>query len=130
MRTVKSAFSNGSFEFQKGDTKVRLNWLVGAVLAAAIAVPASAQIGIYVRTGPPAPRYERRSDAPGPGYVWVDGYWAPQGRHYVWVGGRWQQPPYAGAYWNHSHYDHEQKGWRLHEGHWDHEDHDRHDDHR
>jgi len=106
---------------------VKLNWLLGTVFAMSMVVPASAQIGIYVRTGPPAVRYEERGNAPGPGYAWVDGYWAPQGRHYRWVAGRWQQPPYEGAYWSHSHYDHERQGWRLHEGHWDHEDHGNHD---
>ena len=108
---------------------MKLKWLISAVLAAAVVVPAAAQISIHFRTGPPATRYERRGDAPGPGYVWVDGYWAQQGRHYQWVEGRWQQPPYENGYWSHPHYDHEREGWRMHEGHWDHEDHGNHDDH-
>ncbi|HWX52999.1 MAG TPA: hypothetical protein VN176_00265 [Verrucomicrobiae bacterium] len=108
---------------------MKLNWLVTAVLAGAVVVSASAQIGIYIRTGPPANRYERRSEAPGPGYSWVEGYWTPNGNRYAWVPGRWQQPPYEGAYWNHPHYDHERQGWRMHEGHWDHEDHNNHDNH-
>ena len=32
---------------------MQLKWLLTAVLAAAVVVPASAQIGIYIRTGPP-----------------------------------------------------------------------------
>jgi hypothetical protein len=103
----------------------RLNWVVAAVLAAAIAVPASAQVGIYFRVGPPAVRYEERTVAPGPGYYWVEGYWAPNGRHYRWVPGHWERAPFEGAYWSHPHYDHERDGWRFHEGHWDHENHDR-----
>ena len=102
---------------------MKLNWLLGAVFAAALVVPASAQVSIYVRTGPPPVRYEQRVQAPGQGYIWVDGYWTPQGRHYRWVAGRWEQPPFQGAYWSHPHYDHERQGWRLHEGHWDREDH-------
>jgi hypothetical protein len=118
-------------EFLKGDTKVKLKWLFGVVLAAAVVVPAAAQVSIYFRTGPPAARYERRGDAPGPGYTWTDGYWNQQGHRYQWVAGRWQQPPFEGGYWHHAHYDHERQGWRLHEGHWDHEDHGHndHDDH-
>jgi WXXGXW repeat (2 copies) len=111
---------------------VQLNWILGAACAMALVVPASAQVSIYIRSGPPPIRYEQRTQAPiSPGYVWVDGYWAPQGRHYQWVPGRWQQPPYEGAHWNHPHYDHYKQGWQLHEGHWTHEDNDKgrgHDD--
>ena len=106
---------------------MKLNWLVGAVLVAAVAVPASAQLRIYIRTGPPPVRYERHYESPGPGYVWTDGYWNQDRGRYVWVGGRWQQPPYEGGYWSHPHYDHDRQGWRMHEGHWDHEDHGHHD---
>jgi hypothetical protein len=59
-------------------------------------------------------RYERRPPAPGPGYAWVPGVW--------------RQPPYAGAYWSHPHWDHYSDGWHYHEGHWDREDHDDHHD--
>lgn|SRR5882757_7325317 len=111
---------------------MKMKWLLGTVFAMALVVPASAQFSVYVRTGPPAVRYEERTSPPAQGYIWVDGYWTPQGRHYQWVPGRWQQPPYEGAYWSHPHYDHERQGWRLHEGHWDREDHgnrDNHDNH-
>jgi hypothetical protein len=65
---------------------------------------------------------------PGPGYAWVDGYWFWGGGRYEWRPGVWQRPPYAGAYWNHPHYDHYDRGWAYHEGHWDHEDHGDHHD--
>src|ERR1700688_488981 len=108
---------------------MRLNWMYGLLLATAFTIPALAQIGIYVGSAPPPMRYEERGPEPGPGYAWVDGYWAPHGRrHYEWVGGRWDGAPYEGAHWNHPHYDHYRQGWQMHEGHWDHEDHDR--DHR
>ena len=29
---------------------------------------------------------------PGPGYAWVDGYWAFQGRQRVWTNGFWRAP--------------------------------------
>ena len=103
----------------------------GAAVAAALAIPAAAQVSVGVRIGrtpPPPLRYEVRSRAPGPGYVWVDGYWGWDRGRYVWMPGVWQRPPYAGAYWNHPHYDHYADGWHLHEGHWDREDHDDHHD--
>jgi hypothetical protein len=39
--------------------------------------------------------------APGPDYVWIDGYWAwdYNYREYVWVQSHWELAPYAGAYW-------------------------------
>jgi hypothetical protein len=110
---------------------MKLNWICGLLFATALSVPSSAQIGIYIGSAPPPLRYEERGPEPGPGYAWVEGYWAPNGRHYRWVAGRWDRPPYEGAYWNHPHYDHQRQGWQLHEGHWDHENHDQHhgDDH-
>ena len=100
----------------------------GSAIAACAAFTTSsqAQVGIGVTIGrepPPAVRYEARPVAPGPGFVWVDGYWNWAGGRYVWVPGRWNRPPYEGAYWSHGHYDHYNDGWHYHEGHWDREDH-------
>ncbi len=107
--------------------------LGGFGLAAAFAAPSFGQVGVgvYIGRTPPPLRYETRPPMPGAGYAWTDGYWNWLNGGYVWVPGRWQQPPYAGAYWTHPHYDHYQQGWAMHEGHWDHEDHgDHHDEHR
>jgi hypothetical protein len=37
-----------------------------------------------------------RSPCPGPGYVWINGYYDGYGR---WFEGYWAMPPYGGAYW-------------------------------
>ena len=37
-----------------------------------------------------------RPSCPGPGYVWIDGYYGP---YRNWIAGYWAMPPYAGAYW-------------------------------
>lgn len=107
---------------------MRKNWnsglLIAALLASTAAAPAVGQIGIVIgRTPPPPLRYERRPPMPGPGYMWVDGYWNWRGGRYVWVPGHWDRPPYAGAYWSHGHWDRYDDGWHYHEGHWDREDH-------
>jgi hypothetical protein len=101
---------------------MKSNWIYGALLASALTVPSVAQVGIYIGRQPPALRYEARGPEPGPGYAWVDGYWSPHGNRYTWVSGRWDRPPYEGAVWSHPHYDHQRRGWELHEGHWDHDD--------
>ena len=54
--------------------------------------------------GPPAPRVEAYGYAPGPGYVWIPGYYAWGGGGYNWVGGRWALPPRPRAAWVPGHY--------------------------
>jgi hypothetical protein len=77
----------------------------------------SAQISVGVRIGaPPAPRVVRvQPRSPGLGYVWVDGYWYPNGRRYVWHDGYWTRPPYATARWIGPRYE----GGMFYEGYWD-----------
>jgi len=58
------------------------------------------QMAIGIEIGePPAPLAYRVPPMPGPDFVWVEGYWYPQGRRYVWHDGYWTRPPYEGAYW-------------------------------
>ena len=60
----------------------------------------AADLSVGIRIGPPPPpRVFVQPVAPGPGYVWVDGYWYPVGHHYRWHAGYWTLPPYAGAAW-------------------------------
>jgi hypothetical protein len=63
---------------------------------------------------PPAPVVYARPYCPGPGYVWVEGYWYPAGPRYVWHAGYWARPPYVGAYWVAPRY----YGHRYYPGHW------------
>jgi len=71
---------------------------------------ASAQVSVGVVIGrppapvvieeePPPPRAYAVVARPAPEFVWVEGYWYPQGRHYRWHDGYWTRPPYSGAYW-------------------------------
>lgn len=57
----------------------------------------------YVAPPPPrVPVYAygyRRPPLPGPGCVWVDGYWGFNRGRYVWMNGYWARPPYGGALW-------------------------------
>lgn len=104
--------------------------VAAAVMAFGLAAPsAHAQIGFGITIGTPPPplRYEARGYAPGPGYVWQEGYWAPDpdgdGR-YRWVRGGWVRPPYEGAYYVHPHYDHYDDGYHMQPGYWSHENHE------
>ena len=54
----------------------------------------------YYAPPPPAPPYGYAPQrSPGPGYVFVDGYWDHNGRNYVWRPGYWARVPHAGARW-------------------------------
>ena len=104
---------------------MKLNWIGSVLFAAALTIPASVQISVYIGHPPPRARYERRGPVPGPGYAWIGGYWSPQGGRYEWVPGRWDHPPYRGARWVRPGYKHHQQGWQLREGHWDRDEHGR-----
>jgi len=73
---------------------------------------------VYVRVGPPAPVVEARVVAPGPGYVWVPGYYAWNGGAYFWTPGRYVMPPRPRAVWVAPHWQQERRGWFFVEGHW------------
>ena len=122
------------------------NFLQTLAISALLLAPTSAQaqISFGIRIGePPAPRAYRVPRQPGPEYVWVEGYWYPQGRHYRWHDGYWTRPPYEGAYWvepyhvNGQYYVGRWEGQRapiVHDHRWDRgrdrdDRHDRRDDH-
>jgi hypothetical protein len=74
--------------------------------------------GYYVRVAPPAPRYAVVGVAPGPGYVWANGYWDWRGNNWAWAEGRWMRPPRPHAVWVAHEWRHEGNGWRFHRGYW------------
>ena len=75
---------------------MRTNWMYGALLAAAIASPSSAQISVYIGTPPPPLVYEEPGPPPGAGFIWMEGYWMPAGHRYRWVRGHWERLPLKG----------------------------------
>lgn len=77
-----------------------LRTLALSVVLLAPASAVQAQVTFDFRIGePPAPRAYRVPRQPGPEYVWIEGYWFPQGSRYAWHDGYWTRPPYEGAYW-------------------------------
>ncbi|HTS60570.1 MAG TPA: YXWGXW repeat-containing protein [Candidatus Acidoferrales bacterium] len=75
----------------------------------------------YVAYGaPPPPRYGFVGTAPGPGYVWADGYWDRRGGQWAWVQGTWQRPPHPHAVWVAPAWRQEHGAWRFHKGYWRH----------
>ncbi len=79
---------------------------------------ASAQ-EVIIRTPPPRPVHVGVIGvAPGPGFVWVEGYHSWNGGGYVWVPGRWERPPYPGGIWVRPRYRHVHGGWAFVPGRW------------
>lgn len=79
--------------------------------------------GGYYRAGvvvgpPPAPVYGVEGVAPGPGYIWTDGYYNLQGGGWVWMHGRWARPPRPRAVWVKPYWERHGRGYHYHRGHW------------
>ena len=72
----------------------------------------------YSSYGPPPPRYRVIGVAPGPGYVWTQGFWDRSGGQWAWREGRWARPPRAHAKWESPRWEHHGKDWRFRQGHW------------
>jgi hypothetical protein len=91
-----------------------------ALVAAMLATPAWSQISVYIGIAPPPIRVEAPPPPPEPSFVWVTGFWAPQGNHYRWVAGHYMRPPYENAAWYAPHYEQGARGWHYREGYWGH----------
>ncbi|MES1257051.1 MAG: YXWGXW repeat-containing protein [Acidobacteriota bacterium] len=78
-----------------------------------------AYYGAGITVGPPAPRViGPLGVAPGPGYVWTDGYYDWQGSNWVWLDGRWARPPRPGRVWVTPYWERHGRGYRFHKGRW------------
>ncbi|SRR5579883_38390 len=76
-------------------------------------------VGYYYATAPPPPlRAEYIGAAPGPGYVWINGYWGWRGNTYTWVNGYYARPPRPHAVWVAPRWENYHGRYRFHEGHW------------
>jgi hypothetical protein len=76
--------------------------------------------GVYYATTPPPPvRVEAAfGPAPGPGYVWVNGYWGWRGSAYAWMPGRYVRPPHPHSVWVEPRWERRGERYRFYEGRW------------
>ena len=73
--------------------------LVLAAMLLGASSSSSAFVAVSVAIAPPLiPVYEQPL-IPGPGYIWVPGYWAWGPDGYYWVPGTWVLAPFVGALW-------------------------------
>jgi hypothetical protein len=66
---------------------------------------------------PPIPVYEQPL-CPGPGYIWVPGYWAWGPNGYYWVPGTWVVAPFVGALWTPGYWGWNGTVYVWHPGYW------------
>lgn len=92
--------------------------LITGLLTAAAMAPSLAEAQVYVHVGPPAPIYERRPIAPGPGYAWHGGYHRWDGARYVWMPGSYVAAPRPHAYWVAGRWVNSPRGYYWREGYW------------
>jgi hypothetical protein len=73
---------------------------------------------VYYASVPPPLRAEVVGVAPGPGYVWVNGYWGWRGNQHVWIGGSYMRPPHPRAVWIAPRWEARGGRYYFHEGRW------------
>src|SRR5690349_10859970 len=85
-----------------GRCTMKARWkLLPAIGVAALGLAACGPSYVGMRVGPPPPRpaYGVIGVAPGPGYMWTDGFWDLRGGRWYWVNGRWMRPPRYRSTW-------------------------------
>jgi hypothetical protein len=93
--------------------------ILGLALVATSLVGCGGGYGYYYAGTPPPPlRAEVIGVAPGPGYVWINGYWGSRGGRYAWVPGYYARPPHRGAHWEEPRWERHGDRYRFHEGRW------------
>jgi hypothetical protein len=78
--------------FKSGEGGKQMKKALLAMMILAGSALAGPRITVGIGFGGPAPVAVVRPVCPGPGYFWVDGYYAPAG---VWVPGFWRAPVVA-----------------------------------
>ena len=79
--------------------------------------PVGVSAEVTVPEAPPPLRREVVVAAPGPGFLWVPGYWSWHGR-WVWVGGSWVVGPHPHARWHAGHWQRHGHTYVWVGGHW------------
>lgn len=73
-----------------------------------------------VAVAPPPPLvYGPVGAAPGPEYIWTDGYYEWDGSNWFWRPGSWARPPRRGYVWRKPYYEHYRNGYRMRPGRWE-----------
>lgn len=100
---------------------VRMLTLGFAVAVMASCIPAVRSVGFsvsYVQVAPPPRRVEYVTARPGPGFVWIDGFWLHEYNRYSWVPGHWERTPRGKKHWKSGRWRRHDRGWYWVPGYW------------
>jgi WXXGXW repeat (2 copies) len=89
--------------------------IISALFVGAATCAAQVSVGITIGAPPPPRVLAVRPVAPGPDFVWLDGYWFVDGHKWKWHPGYWTRAPYVGAHWVGPRYE----GGKFYAGYWD-----------
>lgn len=78
---------------------------VVAVRPAPVATVYAEPAEVVVTEAPPAPVVEVIGVAPGPGFIWIGGYYHWTGGRWAWYRGHYERPPHPGAVWVRARYE-------------------------
>ncbi len=93
--------------------------LAVVVLAAPAASSAVVAVGVSVAFAPPALPIYAQPICPGPGFIWIPGYWAwDPDIGYYWVPGVWVLAPFVGALWTPGYWAWSDGVFAWYEGYW------------
>ncbi len=74
---------------------------------------------LVVLEAPPAPpEAEVRTPPPGPGHVWISGYWGWENGRRQWFRGHWERPPRGYTVWVAPRWEQRPNGWAFVRGYW------------
>jgi hypothetical protein len=94
--------------------------LAGVMLASSALTACASQAYVaYEVPPPPAPMAMGAVGyAPGPGFVWADGFWDLRGGRWVWAPGAWRRAPHGRAVWVRPYWEQHGRSWRFRKGYW------------
>ena len=93
---------------------------LAALPATSVVSHAAVSIGISVGIAPPPLPVYTQPPIPGPGYLWIPGYWAwdADDEDYYWVPGYWQRPPRVGLLWTPGYWGWNNGAYVFNDGYW------------
>jgi hypothetical protein len=95
--------------------------LLMAVILSGLSLPgcvAGPGYSYYAPVAPPPVRAEAVGVAPGPGCVWINGYWGFEGNRHVWIAGRWDRPRRGRNAWVAGRWERQGNRWGYRQGRW------------
>ena len=94
---------------------------VATASPAPVVVTPAAPVATYevtVAEPPPPPVQEVVVASPGPGYVWIEGYWGWEHGRRQWYRGHWERPPHGYVTWVAPRWEHRGRDYVFVRGYW------------